>query len=92
MTLAEALAQVKLEPGKTYQTRLDDKLIQVRVIDVSELPAAENLSADSPMLDRWFDTPQLAPVRILNEAEFIRSMYPKPIEIADDDLAPGDLT
>jgi hypothetical protein len=91
MTLAEALAQVELETGKTYQTRLNDKLIQVRVIDASKLPAAGSLATDNAMLDRWFDTPQLAPVRVLSEAEFIRYMYPKPIEITEDDLTPGDL-
>jgi len=92
MTLAEALAQVELEPGKTYETRLDDKLIQVRVIDVSKQPAAESLATDNAMLDRWFEMPQLAPVRVLSEPEFIRYMYPKPVEITEDDLMPGDLT
>ncbi len=91
MTLAEALAQVDLELGKTYETRLEDKLIQVRVIDASQQPLSESLVTDEAMLDRWFDTPPVATVRVVDHAEFIETMYPKPIEITEDDLAPGDL-
>ena len=90
MTLAEALAQVELVTGKMYQTRVNDKWVQVRVFDASQLPAAAGVNIEEAMMDAWFDTPQTAPVRLI-KAMPLHQVYPKPIVITEDDLAPGDL-
>lgn len=45
MTLAEALEQVHLEPGRTYRERVDGKTVEVRVIAD---PAADEAVPDGP--------------------------------------------
>jgi hypothetical protein len=55
MTLAEALAQVDLEPGRTYDCLVHGKRVIIRVAAPDEdLPAARYDESDV-MLDAWCD-------------------------------------
>ena len=51
MTLAEALAQVDLEPGRTYSCLVNGKRVTVRVVPASALEPAARYDESDVMLD-----------------------------------------
>ena len=58
ITLAEALGQVDLEPGRTYRCRVKGRTIEVRVVE--EIPSAlmpAPLDESDIMLDAWVELP-----------------------------------
>jgi hypothetical protein len=57
MTLAEALAQVDLEPGKTYDCVVGGKRVTVRVAAGSVTQPASRYDESDVMLDPWCDLP-----------------------------------
>lgn len=89
MTLDQALANVQLETGRTYEVRVRDQVIQVRVLD-GKSPALLELSGDATMYSAPFEWP-------LFRGTLIRPKYselspPSPIVITEDALTPGDLS
>jgi hypothetical protein len=92
MTLAEALAQVHLEPGKTCQVQVKPNGVQVRVQAADEFALAKPFDEADVIVDMPLDFSMLGEcrfVRVVRAPE--RWPYERPIEITEDDLAPGDL-
>jgi hypothetical protein len=59
MTLAEALEQVELEPGRTYQCSVRGMNVMLRVAPVGEkLLLSKPLCEEDIMLDPWCELPQ----------------------------------
>jgi hypothetical protein len=66
MTLAEALAQVQLEPGQTYACSVNGKQVTVRVAPKDAPLAVSRYNESDVMLDAWCDLPsQGTPTRVL---------------------------
>jgi hypothetical protein len=57
MTLAEALANVELEPGRTYECRVQGKRVVVQVSPGSLTEPAARFDESDVMLDAWCDLP-----------------------------------
>jgi hypothetical protein len=53
VSLAEALEQVELQPGRTYRCRVKDRWIEVRVLPSSEMPPPAPLDESDIRLDPW---------------------------------------
>lgn len=59
MTLAEALEQVELEPGRTYQCRVRGMVVELRVAPAGEKTLlSKPLCEEDIMLDPWCELPQ----------------------------------
>ena len=67
MTLAEALAQVQLEPGQTYACSVNGKRVTVRVAPKDAPLAVSRYDESDVMLDAWCDLPRPAgtPVKVV---------------------------
>jgi hypothetical protein len=57
MTLAEALAQVDLEAGRTYDCVVNGKRVTVRVVPVGTLGPSARYDESDVMLDPWCELP-----------------------------------
>lgn len=57
VSLAEALEQVKLEPGQTYRCRVKDKWVEVRVLPAAEFPPVSPIDVENYMMDPWVELP-----------------------------------
>jgi hypothetical protein len=57
MTLAEALSQVELEPGRTYECHVQGKRVVVQVAPGSITQPAARYDESDVMLDPWCDLP-----------------------------------
>ncbi|MCU0880039.1 MAG: hypothetical protein MUF06_19895 [Pirellulaceae bacterium] len=55
MTLAEALAQVDLEPGRTYDCVVKGQRVTVRVVPAGTIGPAARYDESDVMLDAWCD-------------------------------------
>ena len=55
MTLAEALEQVDLEPGRTYDCVVKGQRITVRVVPAGTMGPAARYDESDVMLDAWCD-------------------------------------
>lgn len=63
MTLSEALAQVELEPGRTYQCRVRGMNVVLRVAPAGEkLLLSKPLCEEDIMLDAWCELPGPQPI------------------------------
>jgi len=90
MTLAEALQNVELESGRTYQVWVRDKLIQVRVVTSDRMPLARPIEGDEMIVESSLDIPGPVPTNILRVSRAPLG-YDGPIVITEDDLKAGDL-
>jgi hypothetical protein len=57
MTLAEALANVELEAGKTYDCLVNGKHVTVHVTPASRISPAARYDESDVMLDPWCELP-----------------------------------
>jgi hypothetical protein len=57
MTLAEALAQVNLETGRTYDCVVNGKHVTVRVVPAGTLGPSARYDESDVMLDPWCELP-----------------------------------
>lgn len=57
VSLAEALEQVKLEPGQTYRCRVKEHWVELRVLPATELPPPSPVDVEDIMLDPWTSFP-----------------------------------
>jgi hypothetical protein len=57
MTLAEALAQVDLEAGRTYDCVVNDKRITVCVVPAGTIGPSARYDESDVMLDPWCELP-----------------------------------
>lgn len=55
MTLTEALAQVDLEPGRTYDCIVKGQRVTVRVVPAGTIGPAARYDESDVMLDAWCD-------------------------------------
>ena len=61
--IVDALAQLNLEPGRTYRYEVNGRQVKVRMLE--ELPAAmlpAPLNESDIMLDAWVELPPLEPM------------------------------
>jgi len=65
ISLADALQQVRLEPGRTYQCQLGNLRVEVRVTEDRRDPLPTPLRQDDIRLDPWTDLPTPKPVNFL---------------------------
>jgi hypothetical protein len=73
MTLAEALAQVDLEAGRTYDCVVNGKRITVQVFPGTGIRAAARFDESDIMLDPWCDLP---PQGTRIEVDVVRGKLP----------------
>lgn len=90
MTLAEALQNVELESGQTYQVWTRDKLIQVRVLSAEQIPLAMPIEVDGTITESSAELPRGMPTAIFRATQNDLG-YDRPIVITEDDLKAGDL-
>jgi hypothetical protein len=90
MSLAEALQNVELESGRTYQVEVGDKIVQVKVVSKAQLPLAMAVEGDEAPFTTSPDLSPTAPTTILRATRTI-SGYDRPFVITEDDLKAGDL-
>lgn len=57
MTITEALAQVDLEPGRTYDCVVNGKSVTVRVAPRSSIAPSARYDESDVMLDPWCELP-----------------------------------
>lgn len=57
MTLAEALAQVHLEPGRTYECQVQGNRVVVQVVPGRIEESAARYDESDVMFDPWCDLP-----------------------------------
>jgi hypothetical protein len=57
IALADALAQVELEPGKTYRCQVKGRWVELRVLDGSPAGLAKPYSPAEVMLDSCLELP-----------------------------------
>ena len=89
ISLADALRQVELQPGRVYRCQVRDLQVEVRVEkqvpDLLPLPLCES----DVMLDPWTDLPVPEAVAVLQAAPG-RPLYPDtpniPVDESHDDL------
>ena len=55
IALADALAQVELEPGKIYRCQVNGRWVELRVLDAGPAGLAKPYSAVDVMLDPWVE-------------------------------------
>lgn len=82
MTIAEALANVDLETGRTYRVRVNNRLVELKV-----LPDVAGISEDDLMLDPWTVLPSPLVVRRV-QTKKISPPLPVPQIISPADLKP----
>jgi len=58
MTLAEALSQVDLEAGRTYNCFVNGKTVTVKVATPSVIAPSARYDESDVMLDPWCELPQ----------------------------------
>ena len=84
MTLADALKQVDLEPGRLYRERVNGKTVVLRVI-ADPVPAEEQEASEPdgpPYLLPWFELPWGPGVEVIAQ--------PGPISWPDPPIVPPD--
>ncbi|HEV3083911.1 MAG TPA: hypothetical protein VGY66_29280 [Gemmataceae bacterium] len=57
ISLTDALAQVELEPGKTYRCQVKGRWVELRVLEASPAGVAKPFSQVDVMLDPWAELP-----------------------------------
>ncbi|MCI0357989.1 MAG: hypothetical protein L0211_05875 [Planctomycetaceae bacterium] len=57
MTLAEALSQVELEAGRTYDCVVNGKRVTVRVVPAGAIAPSARYDESDVMLDPWCELP-----------------------------------
>jgi hypothetical protein len=57
ISLTEALAQVELEPGKTYRCLVKGRWVELRVLDATPANLAKPFLPKDVMLDPWLELP-----------------------------------
>jgi hypothetical protein len=84
--LAEAVAQLGLQPGQTYRTTIDGREIEVSVREAAAPPADEEPSqfADTEMLTMFLDVPP-SPNAVIVRAVPGKLPLPDPPIIPPDD-------
>jgi hypothetical protein len=55
--LADALAQVDLEPGRTYRCQVKGRLVEVKMLDTPSALLPDPLVESDIMLDPWVELP-----------------------------------
>jgi hypothetical protein len=58
LSLAEALGQVELEPGRVYGCHLNGNWIELRVLEPKQPPPVSSFDESDVMLDPWVELPQ----------------------------------
>lgn len=89
--LAEAIAELGLEPGQTYTTTVGDREIEIRVRDAAAPaePVEESSQfADMVMLDPWFTIPDPPGIKVSLDKVRFEPDWPAPYVIDESDLAP----
>lgn len=84
-SLAEALKQVELEPGRTYCCQVNGHWVEVRVLPEVE-SAASRIPESDIMLDAWVELPPPKPIAKL-QARLGKLPLPDVPEIPRDDEA-----
>jgi len=91
MTLAEALQNVDLESGRTYQLLVRNQLVQVRVVALDKMSLAMPIDdGDIAPENLPFNLPAPTSAKIVRASRSIFG-YDRPFEITDNDLTAGDL-
>jgi hypothetical protein len=88
MTLAEALANVELEAGKTYDCLVNGNHVTVHVTPASRISPAARYDESDVMLDPWCELPSQG-VRIPN-ARFRLGKLPLDIPEIPQDEPPDE--
>jgi hypothetical protein len=57
-SLVEALGQADLEAGRTYRFHINDKWVELRVLDPSEAALVPHNIESDTMLDPWVEFPR----------------------------------
>ena len=57
ISLIDALAQVELEPGKTYRCQVKGRWVELRVLEASPAGLTKPFSQADVMLDPWVELP-----------------------------------
>jgi len=57
ISLIDALAQVELEPGKTYHCQVKGRWVELRVLEASPAKLAKTFLQEDVMLDPWLELP-----------------------------------
>jgi hypothetical protein len=83
--LVEALKQLNLQPGQSYQVEVNGREVKFRVT-----PDEPSSLADQGMMLPWAEFPPSASMRIVT-VKHGPPMLPPPFTLAETDLAPGDL-
>ncbi len=91
MTLAEALQNVDLESGKTYQLQVRNQLVQVRVVALDQMSLAMPIDdSDITPENLSLNLPAPTSTKIVRASRSILG-YDRPFEITNTDLTAGDL-
>jgi hypothetical protein len=89
MTLAQALEQVALEPGRTYQCHVRGMNVVLRVAPAGEkLLLSKPLCEEDIMLDAWCELPQPKATATL-QPKWGANFMPDIPEIPRDEEDPG---
>lgn len=84
--LAEAIAQLNLEPGQTYRATVNGHEVEVRMLEKSpRLQPADEPSqfADMVMVEPWFEIPTPPPAGTIKA-------YPGKLPLPDPPVIPPD--
>src|SRR5262249_48138196 len=57
LSLAEALGQVELEPGRTYRCQVKGRWIELRVLEPVAIQPSSRYDESDVMLDPWVEFP-----------------------------------
>lgn len=68
VSLAEALEQVNLEPGRTYRCQVGEHWVELRVLPAADLPPASPVDVENFMMDPWVALPTPAGTGVLLRA------------------------
>ncbi len=83
LSLVEALGQVDLEAGRVYRCQVNGKVVELRMLEASELPPISAYDESDVMLDPWVEFPAPA-------AHFTVIARPGPTPLPDPPEIPDD--
>ena len=83
MTLVEALQQVNLESGRTYRCQVNDRWVEVRVLDEPPPAPSMDIPESDIMLDAWTDLPR-PPMVGTSISQLIEPPLPPPLDLSAD--------
>jgi hypothetical protein len=88
--LQEVLALLDLQPGESYRTTVNGRIIEVRALRVApaeELSEGLSEFADEEMLNLWLSVPPSPAAKTITVRRG-EPLLPSPVHLDDSDLAP----